>query len=66
MVKLGIDRKSSLRSGSRLIQRAEQRQSGGEMKMREGMISIGLNAAAQPYDCFCIGAEVQLGEAHNM
>ncbi len=63
MVKLGSSASPALRGGPRLVQRAELRQGGGEMEMREGIIAVGLDASAQPSDRFGIGAELQLGEA---
>src|SRR5229473_1961750 len=58
-----IERKSGLRGGPRLVQRAEQRQGSGEKEMRHGIISIGLDGPLQPGDRFRIGAELQLGDA---
>ena len=44
-----IERKPRLCGGSRLIQRAEQREGGCERKMREDIISVGFDAAcAEP------------------
>ena len=61
-----IERKSCLRGGLRLIQRAEQRQSSGEPEMRNGMISVGLDAPAQPSDCFGVCVKLQLGKPTNI
>src|SRR5215471_7723846 len=43
--KAWVERKSGLRSGSRLIQRAEQAQSSGKRKLGGRMIAVGLNAS---------------------
>ena len=34
--------------------------------MRNGMISVCVEAPAQPDDCFGIGTELRLGEAYSM
>ena len=35
------------------------------MEMRDGIISVGLDAAAQPCDRFRVGTELQLGDADD-
>ena len=64
--KAWIERKSHLRSGSRLIQCAEQAQGSGERKMGGRRIAVGLNASSQPSDGFGIRAELYLGHAYKM
>jgi hypothetical protein len=46
-----------------LIQGAERREYSGESKMREVIISIGFDAAAEPAHCFGVCLKVQLGDA---
>src|SRR6266851_4221935 len=58
-----IKRKSGLRRGARLVPRAKQCQRCGKRKVRHGIISVGLDAPAQPRCRFGVGAELQLSEA---
>lgn len=64
--KAWIKRKSCLRSGPRLIQRAEQRQDGGESKMRNRIISVGLETSTEPSYRFGVGIELHFGEADHL
>ena len=63
MVKLGSSASPALHRSPRLIQLAEPRQCSREMEMRDGIISVCVEAPAQPDDRFGIGIELHLGEA---
>src|SRR4051812_5137246 len=56
-------RKDRLCSSFRLVQRAKQRERGSQPEMCVHVISIGLDAAAEPADCFSILVKLQLGKA---
>src|SRR5262249_8759315 len=60
-----IERKSPLHCGLRFVQLPELRQCGRQIKMREGGISVCVEAPAHPDDCFGIGTELRLGEADH-
>jgi len=57
-----IERKSRLHCGPRFAQLPEPRQPSREIEMREGIISVCVEAQAQPEDCVGIGIEVYLGD----
>src|ERR1700739_4420744 len=59
-----IERKSCLHGSPRLVKRAEPRQSSRELEMRVGVVSVCVEAPAQPDDCFGIEVELHLGEAN--
>ncbi|SRR5579871_5064121 len=63
MVKVGSSANPERDGSTRLIQRAETCKGGGQVEMCDGIISVGLQAPAQPHDRFGLGVEQQLGNA---
>ena len=57
-----IERKARLRCSPRLIQLTDERQGSREIEMRNGIISVGLKAPAQPDNRFGVGALPKFGE----
>ena len=64
--KARIERKSCLCDGLRFVLCPQHSESSGKDKMSDGIIAVGLKATTQPYDCFSVGAELQLGKAGKM
>src|SRR5262249_9163530 len=62
----GIERKSSLNRGPRLLQPAEMRQRGGELEMRERIISVQFDTATVPHDSVLVSTDQQLGDAREV
>src|SRR6202012_4125513 len=61
-----IERKPRLYGRPRLLRRAEQRERSGQLKMRERIIPVGLEAPAQPCHGFGVVAEDLLGKTNIM
>ena len=58
-----IERKSRLHCGPRFVQLPEPRQRSRKIEMCDGMVSVCVEAPADPEDCFVIGIEVRPGDA---
>src|SRR5260370_35527308 len=58
-----IERKPRIHRSPPFVQLSEPRECGGELEMRERIVSVCVQAPTHPTDCFAIGTELHLGKA---
>jgi hypothetical protein len=63
MVKRGSSASPAFTAARGLVQLSEPREYGCEIKMRDGIIPVYVEAATHPDDCFGIGVELRRGKA---